>query len=268
MSLNLFIIATIIGIEIAKIIEITNYYLNKTNFSNQILLTIYLISIITAILIIYITQIKKYRKIVYILIKEKNSLKFVDKGCKVIKSSTNNVLKSKISLSITHVFTEAGQYQKALEYVKMANFKKSYEAFNKNIFLPAKYKLMYYNNIIYAYLMVNDIVNAQTAFDAGKKIIMKFKNNKNFNTALSHTLAILEYSKGNYRDAENLIAFSLTSTNSKDAIDELNLLKTKIYLKTSRNNEAEILLNELAKNSELQLIRNCALDILKTNSID
>ena len=122
-----------------------------------------------------------------------------------------------------------------------------------NIFLPSKIKLNYYLKLIFLNVTFNNLIDAQIAFEEGQKFISKYKSNVVFSAEISRVLALLEYAKGNYREAGKLI-----SVTESDNSDETAFLKAKIFLKSGEAQRAERILEEIIQQGKTEEVSEAA----------
>lgn len=228
MGIGLILIAVLIGSQIAHIIVLLlGTYSGHVNIIFTALIYVVMISI--AIYICFLSQKDTYKRILSIMVEEKNVVKFINKCNYTCKWSIDSVLRSKLSIKLSEVYIQQGDYNLAYKTLTEVNSIKNSRYFNKYFLLPKSLKLEYYLKLIYINIKFNNIMDAQIAAENGHDIIELFKNEKEHIFDVRYTLALLEYSKGNYFEANELISF--IEEDSVDLRDALNNLKEKINLK-------------------------------------
>ena len=208
MSLGLYLISAFIGAEISYIIILIFRFINLSLNGIQIAF-LFLLVIITSIIIFLVIQLITYTKIIKILIEEKDLNRFKNKCENEFKFSINNVLKIKLSIVLCEAYIKQAEFKLALKLIKSVNSNKSFKDFNSYFLLSKNIKLEFYLKLILLNVQLNNIIDAQMAFENGREIIEKFKNVKEYLFDIAYTLGLLEYAKGNYLQANELLNYAL-----------------------------------------------------------
>lgn len=145
-----------------------------------------------------------------------------------ISSTKNRVLKNYKTMVLADSYGEIRDYKKAFEILRTLNVNK----------LNDRLKALYFNSAVYFYLMVNDVKSACFAAEQGRDFIDKFRYSSYFGSAITHTLAALEYAQGNLQKAESMLMLAKSNTSHNHSIISCDLLLGKIYLKTNRKQYA------------------------------
>ncbi len=112
--------------------------------------------------------------------------------------------------------------------------------------LPARYQEEYFNVYVYANLMMGDIETADGIYKANKSYFERAMLRES-NMPVLHTLGVLEYAKGNYIKAENLLMQAKNNSQTKQGRCECNLYLGLCYLKTDRADYARLAVIEASK---------------------
>jgi len=150
-----------------------------------------------------------------------------------LKKCYDKILKSKLAINLAEVYIQKIDYKKALTFLNFSNPYDKISTFNNLFSLSKKIKLEYYLKLIFLNLRLNNIIDAQIALENGQVFIEKFLVDKEFSFEIAYTLSLLEYSKGNYSKASELIIFAIDLADDKNVeqIRELVELKNKIRAK-------------------------------------
>ncbi len=170
-----------------------------------------------------------------------------------ISSTKNRVMKNYKTMVLADSYGEIRDYKKAFEVLRTLNVNK----------LSDRLKALYYNSAIYFYLMVDDVNSACFAAEQGKDYIEKFRYGSEFGSAITHTLATLEYAQGNLQKAENMLMLAKSNSSHNHSIVSCDLLLGKIYLKTDRKQYAHNLVLQDLRIVETQRQKEDLAELMK-----
>lgn len=91
----------------------------------------------------------------------------------------------------------------------------------------------YYNIYVYANLMMGDIDAAERIYSEASRYFERARLRRN-NSPVLHTIAVLQYARGNYVQAETLLIQAKNSAASKSSLCCCDLYLGLCYLKTGR----------------------------------
>ena len=115
-------------------------------------------------------------------------------------------------------------------------------------------KALLYNNLAYFYCEKGDFEKGHSIYKKSEKYIEAYMKNKKYKAGLKHTKAVIEYFKGNYNEAEEILKeVKLLSSDNYHVIAETNIYLSKILHDKGKIFEAKEL---LAYNLTLQLLPN------------
>lgn len=184
-------------------------------------------SSLVAYCIVYSKQKKRYKSCMQ-LWSEKGDEMFEAFAKSELRHSIDTVYKSKLAINLCNIYTENGDITAAFDILQIANPHNNNRQFNNWISLSDKYKMLYYNNVIYLNLLNNDIVSANANYSDGKRYIDEFIECKEFSIGLLHTVAMLELASGQANDAMNTLKKALSMSQNETTTRELLKLKGKI----------------------------------------
>lgn len=104
----------------------------------------------------------------------------------------------------------------------------------------------FYNDYMYVLLCEGKTADAEQVLLAGKKVIDKYQLRGSIGMAIGHTLALLEYQRGNISMAESKLNQVKAIAKQDGVIVACNILMLIIYLKTNRNSDAKMLAEQTA----------------------
>ncbi len=250
MSLAMYLLAVLTGFELCIIaIPLAN---KLTGFSVQPVL-MFFITFIFCTAVIYLVNTMVFRRIRRLYLNDNTKLEFLNKAKAEIQYSVNSVLKSKLHILMCEHYFKQNNKKKALESIRLANPFKSTLIFRYLFFLDSENKLNYFLKSIHLNLCFNNIIEAQSAFENGEYIINRFETTR-YACDIKSTIAWLEYAKGNYSKADELVSAAIDLNRSIPELEALKLLKAKIYLKLERTEVAHEILESIIINNVSEVI--------------
>lgn len=254
MSGVLYLFSLIVGLQLSFVLYEISSVLNLNLSSNTFLLLSITIILLTC-LIFYLFEKLKYILIIS-TINKKNTIKSIEFLEKIITKSGDKILNSKLNIRLCELYIINDNFNQALKTIKKAN------SHNKLFSLKEKYKLEYYLKLIYLNIILNNLIVADDEMKLAKKYFNKYMDNYKFKSDILKVKGMLEYSKGNYIDAENYINSAIESQHNYNNSDELYFILAKIYLKTQREELFERIMKQISKSSASIQLRNAAKEYL------
>lgn len=254
MGFLLYFLSSIIGAQAGYIIAIL---IDKQTSSNNIVLYSSCITflILACIITIFLRQKTIFDNIQ--MLKKSNKNEYVLKTKQNFSISVDGVLKFKLALCLCNFFIEENDFisaKNSIDMIKQTHYGKP--IINKK-FLSKKLKLEYYLKQIYLSTMGNNIIEAHSCYIRGKKYIDKYISHDEYRFLILNILSQYEYSKGDYKEAENFINDAINNCDDEYKKDELKIFLSKIYYKTERYQKSEVLLEQIiCNNSSIENVKN------------
>ncbi len=184
---------------------------------------------------------------------------------KCIEKTSDTILKSKLAIIHAKHLINKNEFEGARVAIKKANPKSSRNSFNLMFALPDKYKLEYYLTCAYINIVLNNLIKASDELEKGKYYIEKYKGSMRYRSTIFKTAGILEYSKGNYSDAETFLKVASECANSKAEQAEVDFVLAKIYQKTQRYPMYEKLMKDVIRNTNSEYLQRAAKEFMINN---
>ena len=260
----MYIFSLIIGTQLAFLfIQIAT--INSFEISSGLLLISGAGIIFITVLFCYIIQQAKYVMLLIVIKKTQNSEKVINICEKQLFKSNDKVLKSKLSLKLAEIYIQQKDYKKALKEIKKANPQLNKKTFNLLYSLPDKYKLIYYLKAIYLNTVLNNLLTASDELNYAKKYLRKFESNRKYTVEILRVVGMLEYAKGNYTQAEIVVANGIEKAHNQSEINELNFIIAKIYNKTQREVLSKKLMKQIVNSSSSKQLVDAAKEYIIKN---
>lgn len=145
---------------------------------------------------------------------------------KKVRRAGSDIKKGSALMKLAACYTEAGRYTDA------------YAALNqiRPASLTGPMRADFYNCALYTALMAGDTESAEIIYLSGVALLDEYMS-----PAIEHTIGVLEYSRGNYYEAELTFQRILDGICDKHMICECNIFLIMIFLRTERLEEAKLL---------------------------
>lgn len=101
----------------------------------------------------------------------------------------------------------------------------------------------YFNTAVYIYLMADDFATAEKLYVSGKALLDKYclsERRGEFAAEISHTMAVMEYARGNIYKAEAMLHEIQEASHSDRILSACGIYLIMIYLATDRTEEAKV----------------------------
>lgn len=162
---------------------------------------------------------------------EKGDFVFETYAKSEIDRTNDSVYASKLAINLCNHYTEKGDVENAKKMLETANPCRSNKEFNSFFFMENKFKMLYYNNIIFVNLLNNDIVSASVNYSDGKKYIDMYIDTSEYSCGLLHTRSMLELAQGETVAAMKTLELAFEKCKDEESRKELVKLKGKILSK-------------------------------------
>ncbi len=159
--------------------------------------------------------------------------KYISELEMLLTKSSNNLLRKYSIIFLSEGYEMKGNYEKSIELLK-------------NIYINGEsslFKATYFNNLSYYYCEIGDVENALKAYKEGEKYINKFIQNPRLSIPFIDTKGVVEFLKGNLKEAEVLLDKVKTLPNTTNHLTAgANIYLAKIYIASDRIDEARELM--------------------------
>lgn len=152
---------------------------------------------------------------------------------KQARRSRNSEVKLESTLMLASCYAEALRYDEAFEAlakVELADI--THDAL----------RAAYFNTAVYIYLMAGDFASAERLYICGKALLDKYASGKygsEFGAEISHTIAAMEFARGNIYQAELMLGEIKNMVHSDKVSSACDIYLIMIYLATDRLEEAK-----------------------------
>lgn len=215
------------------ILVLTNITYEQANKLGDIVL---LIILIFSIFIYHRHKniLKELSNTVRILYEDVNLPQYITKMQYLMAKTSNDTLKKYMLIDLALGYNANGETKKAIEIMESMNIKG----------LIHLNKAIYYNNLVYYYLNINNISKAMEVYSLGDVYFKRLSIESPISANLLFTKALITYFQGNLEDSEQLMEKAkMQRGNSIHLLTEINLYLAKIYSQSGRIEKAKLLLD-------------------------
>lgn len=244
MGILIYLTSFFIGAELGIIIV---RIMNSMSFSVDGIMswTIFTLSILLCLVSAKFIQHRKFKYFARLLRQKKIHHEFLKSLRAEISLTSDRVLKIRLTLLLSGFHLKEKEHQKAFDIIKEIKQCQRRRLFNVFSNISKGDRLDYYLQSIYLNLIFNNIVDAQNLYEASSTLIFEHEKNKRFHFEINRTLGFLEYSKGIYDKADCYVTSAIDSCTDLVLMQELKLLKAKIYIKTYKTESAHKILEKI-----------------------
>ncbi len=260
----MYLLSVIVGTQIGYIIGLI---LSTETKLDKIIIYTSAIGIMVAISVIT-TRIRQ--KVIYNNFRELykvNKNNFVSQCRHQISSTSDKILKIKLSLLLCNFFIEERDFISAKKALDFLCRKHSDKFILDELFLPGRYKLEFCLNEIYLNTKNNDLLSAYSTYSKGRKLLKKFMLLPKYRIRILSILCEYEYARGDYIKAMDYITQAIDSTHDESDKDKRRIILAKILYHMERYQDSELLLEQIIQNNSSEDNVKIATHILLQKSV-
>ncbi len=235
------IISMIAGIFIGGLIVIINLIFNISISQTYFFLTAFESALVISLILSIAYIIREYilmNKLSEIFKEHGDSREYINELERQIASEKFALKKARLQLLLANNYEQQRDYEKVFETVKSIDVEN----------LTNSMKAKFYSDIVYYYVMTNQLDNAKYVLKLSEKYIEKYYCRGEYASSICNNLGVFEYSQGNLIKAETNFLYAKGYAKSQRDKINADLYLGLIYVNTNRKEYArDIVLDNIKK---------------------